>query len=594
MAIGDRQYKRDAAGRMEIAGVTIAGEVNVDLDILQGTLDDQLFLGNSVQSAIGVDASATATRLLTDSGGRLIINSITGQTGVAGGSGVLGATVQRVTIATNDTVATDLTAIKTAVEIVDDWDETNRAKVNPIVGQAGVAAGTGALGVTVQRVTVATDDSVATDLTAVKNAVEIMDDWDDGLDHAQVDIAVQTLTAVKVSATTAVNATGNRIWVTSNTDQIAGTAINVNGGAKDAGTQTVILATDCPAVTALEIMDDWDDGLDHCQVDLAVQTLTAVKISADAAANTLANPIFNQISQDGTNAVDATHPLPISKDLAANLVTNPIFNQISVDGTNAMGATHPLVVSKDTAANATGNRIWVKSDVDMIGGVAVNVNGGNRDAGTQTVTLADDDPAVASLGIMDDWDAVHDSAVGSDGPQVMLEARTSRGTAVANGDAVRATANEYGEAFIAGYVWASNSIRVGEVDPLDQKYVSSTLADVTNGADATFYYYSDMAGFSKASWGFVLDCDAVTVTATIEGTNLDDGTAPGSIAAAEWHDLTNEIAGVVSLVSAAAPASDLWIDNAGVSGLCKYIRIKIVAATGATTGDWKITEKKMY
>ena len=48
--------------------------------------------------------------------------------------------------------------IKAAVEIMDDWDESDRAKVNPIVGQAGVAAGAGAVGVTVPRVTVASDD----------------------------------------------------------------------------------------------------------------------------------------------------------------------------------------------------------------------------------------------------------------------------------------------------------------------------------------------------------------------------------------------------------------------------------------------------
>lgn len=43
------------------------------------------------------------------------------------------------------------TAASTAV--MDDWDEADRAKVNPIVGQAGVAAGEGATGATVQRVT---------------------------------------------------------------------------------------------------------------------------------------------------------------------------------------------------------------------------------------------------------------------------------------------------------------------------------------------------------------------------------------------------------------------------------------------------------
>ena len=41
----------------------------------------------------------------------------------------------------------------------------------------------------------------------------------------------------------------------------------------------------------------------------------------------------------------------------------------------------------------------IKSDVSSVAGTATNVNGGNRDAGTQTVTLADDDPLVTSNAI---------------------------------------------------------------------------------------------------------------------------------------------------------------------------------------------------
>jgi hypothetical protein len=41
---------------------------------------------------------------------------------------------------------------------MDDWDESDRAKVNIIVGQAGIAAGAGAVGATVPRVTLASDD----------------------------------------------------------------------------------------------------------------------------------------------------------------------------------------------------------------------------------------------------------------------------------------------------------------------------------------------------------------------------------------------------------------------------------------------------
>ena len=109
-----------------------------------------------------------------------------------------------------------------------------------------------------------------------------------------VDINAQTLTALKVSKDANANATANRIYVASNTDQLGGVAIAVNGGAKSTGVQTVTLATDDPAVTAVEIMDDWDDGSDHAQVDIAAQTLTAVKVSDDASANGETNPIYQQ------------------------------------------------------------------------------------------------------------------------------------------------------------------------------------------------------------------------------------------------------------------------------------------------------------
>jgi hypothetical protein len=59
----------------------------------------------------------------------------------------------------------------TALQIIDDWDESDRAKVNPIVGQAGIAAGAGAVGVTVPRVTLASDDPAVTALQLLDNAI---------------------------------------------------------------------------------------------------------------------------------------------------------------------------------------------------------------------------------------------------------------------------------------------------------------------------------------------------------------------------------------------------------------------------------------
>ncbi len=54
---------------------------------------------------------------------------------------------------------TDLSGAAASLAVLDDWDETDRCKVNPIAGQAGVASGTGVVGATTQRVTIATDDT---------------------------------------------------------------------------------------------------------------------------------------------------------------------------------------------------------------------------------------------------------------------------------------------------------------------------------------------------------------------------------------------------------------------------------------------------
>lgn len=61
------------------------------------------------------------------------------------------------TLAEQQTQTTHQSNAATSLSVIDDWDETDRAKVNPIVGQAGVAAGSGVVGTTTQRVVLATD-----------------------------------------------------------------------------------------------------------------------------------------------------------------------------------------------------------------------------------------------------------------------------------------------------------------------------------------------------------------------------------------------------------------------------------------------------
>jgi hypothetical protein len=51
----------------------------------------------------------------------------------------------------------NLAGAATSLAVMDDWDESDRAKVNLIVGQAGVQGGSGTVSASTQRVTLATD-----------------------------------------------------------------------------------------------------------------------------------------------------------------------------------------------------------------------------------------------------------------------------------------------------------------------------------------------------------------------------------------------------------------------------------------------------
>lgn len=66
----------------------------------------------------------------------------------------LNALVQLTGTSDTNTPATESAA---SLAIIDDWDESDRAKVNIIVGQAGVQGGSGTVSANTQRVTLATD-----------------------------------------------------------------------------------------------------------------------------------------------------------------------------------------------------------------------------------------------------------------------------------------------------------------------------------------------------------------------------------------------------------------------------------------------------
>jgi hypothetical protein len=111
--------------------------------------------------ADGITLPGTGEKILTDDCGSPGHAQAVKLTYSANGDATLvtadakGVKVQQATAADFNCTEASAAAIKTAVEIIDDWDESDRAKVNVIAGQSGVAAGAGSVSAATQRVVVA-------------------------------------------------------------------------------------------------------------------------------------------------------------------------------------------------------------------------------------------------------------------------------------------------------------------------------------------------------------------------------------------------------------------------------------------------------
>ena len=126
--------------------------------------------------------------------------------------------------ASNQLAVYDADAV-TALQIMDDWDESDRAKVNPIAGQAGIAANAGIMDALTTRVTLATDD---THMGAVGAASDI-----DGVVHGQLRYLGDYLTTIDSDTNT----------IQSDTTSIDGKTPSL-GNANMAGSVPVTLASD--------------------------------------------------------------------------------------------------------------------------------------------------------------------------------------------------------------------------------------------------------------------------------------------------------------------------------------------------------------
>ncbi len=139
--------------------------------------------------------------------------------------------------------------------------------------------------------------------------------------------------------------------------------------------------------------------------------------------------------------------LATDDDAVAHLATiaGAVSTQMQCDIVAALPAGDNNIGNVDIVSG-TVTTVSTVTNLSQMSGVAISMNEGVLGTGVQRVSLATDDDAVASLGIIDDWDAVHASAASSDGPQIM-GAGYSTGLPTdigADADAARICTDRYG------------------------------------------------------------------------------------------------------------------------------------------------------
>lgn len=154
--------------------------------------------------------------------GQIVDNPTNGDFTVDTGTGAVGSVTQRVTIASDDT---NLAAIKTAVEILDNVVSGTEAQVDVVSSALPSGAATAA-----------NQSTANTALAAIQTAVEILDNAISGTEM-QVDIVSGTVTAN-------LSATDNAVLdnIDANTDTFVSSATEATGGVTTSST-TILAAS---------------------------------------------------------------------------------------------------------------------------------------------------------------------------------------------------------------------------------------------------------------------------------------------------------------------------------------------------------------
>lgn len=311
-------------------------------------------------------------------------------------------------------------------------------------------------------------------------------------------------------------------------EKIGGVAVNVNGGNRDTGTQTVTLADDDPAVVSLAAID-------------AALGSPAQAGEAAAAASGL--------------ALDATLGTPAQAGEAAS-------------------------AAAALATESGGNLDTIAGDTTSIDGKTPAL-GQAAKAASVPVTMASDQPVIDVGGDVADGatDAGKPISIGGIG-------RSAQRTAVSALQRVRATFNLFGELVIAGYTWATNSIRTEEINPISQQFVTETftLTNVPNATPAEIIIPMD--GFNG---GCEVQVEKTGGTDTFVWTMESSG--QGSAPTDTFEDTTQFGFNSATVVGAATYTADGILYAVPGRGARAH-KVKLETSGTADDSDYVVTIKK--
>jgi len=237
----------------------------------------------------------------------------------------------------------------------------------------------------------------------------------------------------------------------------------------------VLDANTANILTALQIIDDWDDT-DKCKVIIQTGANAIGKLAANTGVDIGDVDVISIIPLTGATNLGKARDvacgandvgvmaLAVRDDTLTTLTpADGDYAPLRLSSTGQLHVTDANITACNTGAVViSSGTVSTVTNLAQMGGVAISLNEGVLGTGVQRVTLATDDDAVAHLAtiagdttnietavqIIDDWDAVHDSGASSDGPQLMGAYDSTKPTAVGDGDAVRLLADAYGRLLV--------------------------------------------------------------------------------------------------------------------------------------------------